>query len=152
MAASPSTTGDPGGRRVLPLTISGLVVAAALGAILVQALGTPPPSASIVPYRPVVTVVAAPVYRGGALSLGGGIPDAPAHIFIAGRVLAVSGHSITIGGPSHTVTARLTHATTCNGRIIRATAVKVGDMITARIDNSDSGAVVTALQAPAQIR
>jgi hypothetical protein len=132
--------------------MAGIALAAsALGALLGQVVAAPPPSASTAPYQPPVTVVA-PVYRGGgALTVGGGIPDAPAHIFIAGRVLAVSSNSITIGGPSHTVTARITHATTCNGKAIQARAVKVGDLVTARIDNSDSRAIVTALQTPAQI-
>jgi hypothetical protein len=84
--------------------------------------------------------------------VGGGIARAPAHILIAGRVLAVSSGWITVGGLTHTMTARLTPATTCNGRAIRPRAVKVGDTVTARIDNSGSRAIVTALRTPAQIR
>lgn len=151
MAPNPSTGGPRGGRRVHLLAVAGVALTvSALGAILGQVVAHPPASASS-PYQPAVTAVA-PVYRGGVLAVGGGIAGAPAHVLITGRVLAVNRGWITVGGLSHTMTARLTPATICNGRAIRPRTVQVGDTVTARIDNPGSRAIVTALRTPAQIR
>jgi hypothetical protein len=153
MAPNPSSAGQIGQARaadaawrVHPLTV------AALGALLLL-LATHPvaaPAASTAAPLPAVMLWAQPS-RGSQILSGGGIPGAPAHIVIDGRVLAGSDGSITIGGPDHVVTPQLTGATTCNGQAIRGRAVKVGETVTAQIDNSRSHAVVIALREPAWI-
>ena len=147
--------GGPRKQRMHPATIAAIaVIAAALGAILVLVLTNGPgstPSASSTPSSPASSAPAQSGTSGGGSSSGVGIPGAPPEIFMAGRVLAISGTSITIGGPSHTIKADITSATKFNGKAKNAGAVKVGDIVTAQIDNTKNPAVVTSLQDPAQI-
>jgi hypothetical protein len=143
---------------VHPATIAAIaVIAAALGAILVLVLTNHPgstPSAGTAPSTPASSAPAQSgtgTGGGGSSSSGVGIPGAPAQVFMAGRVLAISSSSITIGGPSHTIKADITSATQFNGKAKNAGAVKVGDIVTAQINNTRNPAVVTSLQDPAQI-
>jgi hypothetical protein len=157
----PGGPSGPGGggrykQRVHPATIAAIVViAAALGAILVLVLANHPgstPSANTAPSTPASSAPAQSGTGGGGNSSSGvGIPGAPPQVFMAGRVMAISSNSITIGGPSHTIKADITSATKFNGKATSAGAVKVGDIVTAQIDNTKNPAVVTALQDPAQI-
>jgi hypothetical protein len=91
----------------------------------------------------------APDGRGGALPGGGG--GGTIQTLVGGRVLAVSGTSITIGGPDHTVTAAVTSSTRITGRVSSIRSVRAGDMVTAQIEQSGGRAVVTAIQDPAQL-
>jgi hypothetical protein len=159
--AGPPWPGEPGGpggprkQRMHPLTIAAIVViAAAVGAIgvLVFAKGSPSstPSAGATPSSS-ASALPSQGTGGGGSSGGVGIPGAPAEIFMAGRVTAVSGTSITIAGPSHVIKAAITSATKFEGKAKSISQVKVGDIITAQVDNTKNPAVVTVLQDPAQI-
>ena len=88
--------------------------------------------------------------NGGALPGGGG-GSGTIQMFVGGKVLAVSGTSITIGGPGHTVTAAVTSSTRVTGRVSSIRAVKAGDMVTAQITQSGGRATATAIQDPAQL-
>jgi hypothetical protein len=88
--------------------------------------------------------------NGGALPGGGG-GSGTIQTFVGGKVLAVSGTSITIGGPNHTVTAAITSSTRITGRVSSIRSVKVGDLVTAQITQSGGRATVTAIQDPAEL-
>ena len=68
---------------------------------------------------------------------------------LTGRVLAVSGTSITIGGDGPSVTAAVTGATTITGTVRGIGGVKVGDEVSAQITGTASHLTATAIQDPA---
>ena len=68
---------------------------------------------------------------------------------LTGRVLAVSGTSITIGGDGPSVTAAVTGATTITGTARGIGGVKVGDEVSAQITGTASHLTATAIQDPA---
>ena len=68
---------------------------------------------------------------------------------LTGRVLAVSGTAITIGGEGPSVTAAVTGATTITGTVRRIGGVKVGDEVPAQITGTASRLTATAIQDPA---
>jgi len=157
-AGAPPMTPAPGGRgggggpprrRLVALTAVALVALAA-GAGVALAVGrshAPAPAAAASRPPP----LAAPGGNGS-----GGVPPGSGgggtiQMFVGGKVLAVSGTSITIGGPDHTVTAAVTSSTRITGRVSAIRSVKVGDLVTAQITQSGSRAVVTAIQDPAQL-
>jgi hypothetical protein len=157
-AGAPRMTPAPGGRgggggsprRLLALAAVA-VVALAAGAGVALLIGrSHAPAPPAVASRP---PLAAPGGNGG---VGGGLPGGGAsggtiQTFVGGKVLAVSGTSITIGGPDHTVTAAVTSSTRITGRAGSIRAVKVGDQVTAQITQSGGRAVATAIQDPAQL-
>jgi hypothetical protein len=71
-------------------------------------------------------------------------------ILLVGRVLAVSGTSITIGGTGPSVTATINGGTTITGSAHGIGGVKVGDKVAAQITGNASHLVTTTLQDPAQ--
>jgi hypothetical protein len=150
---SPPSRPDPW--RGLALAVVA-VVALATGAGVALILNQGPSSApSSLPSSP--PSAAAPSFggsgrngNGGALPGGGG-GGGTIQMFVGGKVLAVSGTSITIGGPNHTVTAAVTSSTRVTGRVSGIRSVKVGDLVTAQITQSGHRATVTAIQDPAQL-
>jgi hypothetical protein len=74
--------------------------------------------------------------------------DGQLQISLVGDVLAVSSHSITIGGDGSPVTARITGSTTFTGSVTRAGAIKVGTEVAAEITGTGSSLTVTAIQDP----
>lgn len=76
--------------------------------------------------------------------------DGQLRILLTGRVLAVSGTSVTIGGTGPSVTAAVTSATKLTGRVHGIGGVKVGDEVAAQITGTPSHLVITTLQDPAQ--
>jgi hypothetical protein len=83
-------------------------------------------------------------------TLPGGGPGGTGMLFIMGKVTAVSGTSITIGGPTHTVTTAVISATRVTGRVSGISGVRVGDHVSAQISQSGGRATATAIQDPAQ--
>jgi hypothetical protein len=67
---------------------------------------------------------------------------------LTGRVLAVSGTSITIGGDGPSVTAAVTSATTITGTAHGIGGVKVGNEVSAQITGTASHLTATAIQDP----
>lgn len=87
---------------------------------------------------------------GGALPGGGGpAGGASTEMFLAGTVQAVSRTSITIGGGGHSVTAAITGSTHITGRASNASAIKVGDSVSAQITVRDGKPVATTIRDPA---
>ncbi len=68
-----------------------------------------------------------------------------------GRVLAVSGASVTIGGDGPSVSPAVTGATTITGTIPRHRRLKVGNEESAQITGTASHLTTTAIQDPASI-
>ncbi len=71
-------------------------------------------------------------------------------MLLTGRVLAVSGTSVTIGGTGPSVTAAVTSTTKLTGRVHRIGGIKAGDEVAAQITGTPSHLVITNLQDPAQ--
>ena len=86
---------------------------------------------------------------------GTGLPGLPGNgkgqlqMILTGRVLAVSGTSITIGGDGPSVTAAVTSATKVTGTARGIGGVKVGDEVSAQLTGTASHLVATAIQDPA---
>jgi hypothetical protein len=68
---------------------------------------------------------------------------------LTGRVLAVSGTSITIGGEGPSVIAAVTGATKVTGTVRGIGGVKAGDEVSAQITGTASHLTATAIQDPA---
>jgi hypothetical protein len=79
---------------------------------------------------------------------GGANGNGQLRILLAGRVLAVSGTSITIGGAGPSVTAAVTGATKISGRTRAISGVKVGDEVAAQVTGTPSHLVTRTLQDP----
>jgi hypothetical protein len=89
---------------------------------------------------------------GGPQALPGlpGNGDGQLRMLLTGRVLAVSGTSVTIGGAGPSVTAAVTSATKLTGGVHGIGGIKVGDEVAAQITGTPSHLVITSLQDPAQ--
>jgi hypothetical protein len=87
---------------------------------------------------------------GGNGALPGSVPGGTAMIFVIGKVTAVSGTSITIGGPAHSVTAAVTDSTRVTGKVSGIRGVKAGDQVSAQITQSGGRSSAIAIQDPAQ--
>jgi hypothetical protein len=154
MPPPPARGGGGGipGRRALALVVVA-VVALATGAGVALILNQDPSSVpSSLNSRP--PSAEPPSFGGsGSNGNGGGLPGGGGTIemFAGGKVLAVSGTSITIGGQGHKVTAAVTSSTRVTGRVSSIRSVKVGDLVTAQITQSGGKPTVTAIQDPAQL-
>lgn len=84
---------------------------------------------------------------GGALPGGGGSGSG---MFVIGTVTAVSGTSITIGGPGHTITATVTGATRVTGNVAGLGGIKVGDHVSAQLTQDGGRVTAVAIADPAQ--
>jgi hypothetical protein len=154
-AASPAAFGRDGrprrwGLRPLALAIVAVVaLGAGAGVALAITKGldhTSSPSAAPSTQPPAVAPGGSS--GGGTIPGGGG---AVGEMFVAGPVTAVSSTSITIGGPSHTLTAAITSATRITGKVTGIGGIEVGDQVSAQITESNGGQpTVTAIQDPAQ--
>lgn len=71
-------------------------------------------------------------------------------VAVTGRVLAVSGTSITIGGAGPSVTAAVTSATTVTGGVRDIGGVKAGDEVSAQLTGTAAHLTATAIQDPAR--
>jgi hypothetical protein len=84
-----------------------------------------------------------------------GLPGLPGNgngqlqMLLTGRVLAVSGTSIAIGGEGASVTAAVTGVTEVTGTVRGIGGVKVGDEVSAQITGTASHLTATAIQDPA---
>ena len=92
----------------------------------------------------------APAAGGAALPGLPGSGNGQLQMLLTGRVLAVSGTSITIGGAGPSVTAAVTGATKITGTSRGIGGVKVGDEVSAQITGPASHLTATAIQDPAQ--
>jgi hypothetical protein len=88
-----------------------------------------------------------PVGSGALPGTGSGGTGA---LFVAGKVTAVSGTSITVEGPGHTVTAAVTRSTRITGKVSGISGIKAGDQVSAQIVQNGGAARATAIQDPAQ--
>lgn len=119
--------------------------AAGIGALIVFAArglsGSPAAPAS----QPSVQAPAQPGAGGGAFPGGG--PE----MFVGGRVTAVSGTSITIGGPGRSITAAVTSSTQFTGKVSSISGVKVGDQVSAQLTQNGGTATAVSISDPAQL-
>jgi hypothetical protein len=139
--------GQPGRRYRRPLALTAVAVAAlALGAGAAAAVIQGLPAAS----PPAASSASPP----GSAAPGSVIPggsSGTARLFMAGRVLAVTPTSITIGGAAHRVTAAVTAATRVTGQATSIRSVKVGDHVSAQITERGGRATATSIQDPARL-
>lgn len=73
-----------------------------------------------------------------------------AGIFLAGRVIAVSETSVTIGAQGQRLTAAVTGSTRVSGKVSSVSGIKVGDQVSAQISQSGGKATVIAIWDPAR--
>jgi hypothetical protein len=71
-------------------------------------------------------------------------------MFVLGTVTAVSGTSITIGGPEHTITATVTGATRVTGNVAGLGGIKVGDHVSAQLTQDGGRVTAVTIADPAQ--
>lgn len=151
-------------RGFRPGVLAAVVLVAALTgagvAVAAQLLSHPPGTPAGAGNRPSVL---SPAQPGGQINNGqpgtqiggngvpGGAPGGAGQIFMVGRVTAVTGDSISIGGPGHTVTASITSATKITGKATSIAGIKAGDQVSAQITQQGGRYVVVALQYPAQL-
>jgi hypothetical protein len=141
------TSGTRPGRRPLALAVVAVVALAAGAGVALLVARAQPAAPSAAASRP--PPAAAPGGNsGGGVLPGAGGGSAATQMFVGGQVLAVSGTSITIGGPGRSVTAAVTGSTRVTGRVSSIRGVKVGDQVTAQITESGGRATVTAIQDP----
>ena len=142
--------GIPGRRALALVAVAVVALAAGAGVALILNRGTSSPPSS--PPSAGAPSFGAPGSNGnGGAFPGGGGGSGTVQMLVGGKVLAVSGSSITIGGPDHTVTAAVTSSTRVTGRVSSIGSVKVGDLVTAQITQSGGKATVTAIQDPGQL-
>lgn len=139
------------GRVAAAVAVVAATAGVAAGFFLVR--GAPVASAS----GGATPVTSAPVSPGNGAGLpalpgrpGNGNGNGQLRMLLTGRVLAVSGTSITIGGTGPSVTAAITGATTITGRAHGIGGVKVGDEVAAQITGTPSHLVTTTIRDPAQ--
>ena len=148
-------------RRVTALAATAVLAAAAGFAVVTAALrdGTASPAAANAsPAAPGATPSGAAPSGGGGNQLqpGSGAIPTPGRgqarrLAIGGKVAAVSATSITLGSPGRYVTASVTPATKVTGKVSDISGVKVGDMVTAQITDTDGKLTVTVIQDPASL-
>ena len=153
----PGSPGDGPPRRrprgVLLLVTA--LLAAAAGAAIVLAVHALSGSSAVTAGPAGQPSSLTPVAPGGNGQPGGGaLPGTGSGgtgtLFVIGKVTAVSGTSITVGGPGHTVTAGVTGSTRITGTVSGISGIKVGDQVSAQIVQNGGAARASAIQDPAQ--
>ena len=146
-------SGIPGRRALALAAVAVVALAAGAGVALILGRGpsSAPSAAASRPSAPAAPSSGAPGRTGSGGVLPGGSGGGTIEMFVGGQVLAVSGTSITLGGPDHTVTAKVTNSTRVTGRVSSIRSVKVGDLVTAQITQNGGQATVTAIQDPAEL-
>jgi len=141
-------------RPVLLLVIALLAAAAGAGIVLgVEGLSGSPGVTAAPAGQPSSLTPVAPGGNGqpgGGGALPGTGSGGTGTLFVIGQVTAVSGTSITVGGPGHTVTAAVTRSTRVTGKVSGISGIKVGDHVSAQIVQNGGAARATAIQDPAQ--
>jgi hypothetical protein len=152
-AAWPGRRGDRGAPGFsVRLAAAVAVVAAAVGitAALLLVRGTPTADGAS---QAATTAPSASASAGGA-----GLPALPAlsgqgngqlQLMLTGRVLAISGTSITIGGNGPSVTAAITRSTKITGAVHGIGGVKAGAEVSAQVTGTSGHLTATAIQDPA---
>jgi hypothetical protein len=89
--------------------------------------------------------------RGGGPGGGGGPGQGSPEMFIGGQVTAVSGTSVTIGGPGRSITATVTSSTRFTGRVSSISGIKVGDLVSAQLTQNGDTVTAVSISDPAQL-
>jgi hypothetical protein len=126
--------GAPGFSVRAAAVVAVLAAAAGIAAGLFLVRGAPAASAGATP----------------SVSAGGLPGTGQLEMMLSGRVLAVSGTSITIGGSGPSVTAAVTGTTKVTGTARGIGGVKAGDEVSAQISGTPGHLAATAIQDPAQ--
>jgi hypothetical protein len=145
--------GVPGFSVRMAVAVGLLAAAAGVAVALLLIRGTPVARAAV----PATPSASAPAGNGTNLpalprpsGLSGPSGDGQLQMILTGRVLAVSGTSITVGGAGPAVTAAVTSATKVTGTARGIGGVEVGDEVSAQITGGASHLAATAIQDPAQ--
>jgi hypothetical protein len=156
----PGHAGGPGhrGDRGAPgfsvrLAAAVAVVAAAVGVTAGLLLVQGKPIADGARQTATAPSASAPASAGGsglpALPALSGQGDGQLQLMLTGRVLAISGTSITIGGNGPSVTAAITRSTKITGAVHGIGGVKAGAEVSAQVTGSSGHLTATAIQDPA---
>ena len=144
----PGADGPPRTRWLRPgvlatVIISGAVAGAVVAAAVLHDFSSPAASG-----QPPALSQQQP---GGNGALPGGAQGGPGSgMFVLGTVTAVSGSSITIGGPGHTITATVTSGTRVTGKVTGLGGIKVGDQVSAQLTQDGGRIIAVAIADPAQ--
>jgi hypothetical protein len=156
-AKGPGHGGVPGFSVRAAAAVAVLAATAGVAAGLFLVRGTPAASAAGATPSASAPGASAPGASAPAGS-SAGLPGLPGlsgngngqlRMILTGRVVAVSGTAITIGGEGPSVTAAVTGATTITGTAHGIGGVKVGDEVSAQITGTASHLTATAIQDPA---
>ena len=153
-AAWPGHRGDRGAsgfsvRRAAAVTVLAAAAGIAAGLFLVR--GTPVADGA-------GQAATAPSASASAPAGGAGLPALPAlsgqgdgqlQLMLTGRVLAISGTSITIGGNGPAVTAAIIRSTKITGAVHGIGGVKAGAEVSAQVTGTSGHLIATAIQDPA---
>jgi hypothetical protein len=136
--------------RGVPLVLTAVIAAVAgfLAVIAVRDLSARPAAANS------VAPAGGPAPSAGAPAPGTVPTPGRGQAFqleMGGKVTAVSATSITVGGPSHQVTAAVTSATKVSGRVSGIGGVKRGDLVSVQVTGTDGKLIATAIQDPASL-
>lgn len=82
---------------------------------------------------------------GNGIAPGGGGTGGTRYVLLVGKVTAVSGSSITIGGNGPSVTASVTGSAKVTGRVSGISGVKVGDEVSAQLTETGTGGKMTVM-------
>lgn len=157
MPPPPPGDGRSDGRRVRALSVAAVAVvalAAGVGVTLALDRGpsqTPAASVSAPSSQPSYLL---PSQASGGFS-GNSLPGSSTSggktlvYIMAGKVLAVNGTSITIGGNGQTVKATVTKSTQFQGKDSSLSQVKVGDLVVAQVLEAGGKTTATSIQDPA---
>lgn len=151
-----------GGNSVRLTAIVALGAALAGVALGVALLHWPGATAAAAPsaWAPASAAAPAPSSGSGSAGSGGGLPALPPlsgngtgglQMMLAGKVLAVSGRSITIGGNGASVTAAFTSSTRFGGKVTSAAGIKTGDEVSAAVTGTPAKLTVATIQDPASV-
>jgi len=154
----PGTGGTPRARWLRPGVLAAVIIAGAVaGAVVAAAVlhdssgpaasGQPPALSQQQPAGGGTVPGGGAPPGGGALPGGGGSGTG---MFVIGTVTAVSGTSITIGGPGHTITATVTSATRVTGKVAGLGGIKAGDHVSAQLTQDGGRVTAVAIADPAQ--
>jgi hypothetical protein len=153
----PGTGGTPRARWLRPGVLAAVIIAGAVAGAVVAAAVLHDSSGPAASGQPPALSQQSPggngapagggTVPGGALPGGGGSGTG---MFVIGTVTAVSGTSITIGGPGHTIAATVTSATRVSGKVAGLGGIKVGDHVSAQLTQDGGRVTAVAIADPAQ--
>ena len=151
----PGTAGTPRAGLLRPGVLATVIIAGAVAGAVVAAAVLHDFSSPAASGQPPALSQQQPGGNGapaGGTLPGGALPGggSGSGMLVLGTVTAVSGSSITIGSPGHTITATVTSATRVTGKVAGLDGIKVGDHVSAQLTQDGGRIIAVAIADPAQ--